>query len=203
MKEESEMKRTLSIRLCLVVSLALLLASGSLALIRASRSAQEKQRAPSPTRQSALQEIVAAGRVNRAAPLATRTGVRVLFTGPCATEKSVAAAYLARELGVDLVRVDLGAIASKYIGETEKNLERLFATAESRHAVLFFDEADALFGKRSEVKDAHDRYANLHSGDLLQRIERYQGIAIMTSSPKDNVDKAFRRRVRFVMKFCE
>jgi SpoVK/Ycf46/Vps4 family AAA+-type ATPase len=185
------------------VLLTLLLASSSLTVIRASKGVRGQERASGQNRKPSLQEISAAGRVNLAAPMAARTGVTVLFTGPCVTEKGVAAEHIARELGVDLLRVDLGAIASEYIGETEKNFQRVFATAEARHSVLFFDEADALFGKRSEVKDAHDRYANIDRGDLLKRIEGYKGIAIMTSNPKDNLDKAFLRRVRFVMKFCE
>jgi len=117
----------------------------------------------------------------------------------------VAAEVLARDAGADLYRVDPAMIVSKYIGETEKNLRRVFQEAETRHSVLllFFDEADALFGKRSEVKDSHDRYANIEVNYLLQRIEEYQGLAILATGHKDNIDKAFLRRIRFVVGFCD
>ena len=108
---------------------------------------------------------------------------------------------LAHELGLDLYRIDLAATVSKYIGETEKNLRRLFDAAEASGAVLLFDEADALFGKRGEVKDGHDRYANLEVAYLLQRMESYRGLAILTTNLRANVDRAFLRRLRFVVQF--
>ena len=106
-----------------------------------------------------------------------------------------------RELGLDLYRIDLAATVSKYIGETEKNLRRVFDAAEASGAVLLFDEADALFGKRGEVKDGHDRYANLEVAYLLQRMESYRGLAILTTNLRSNVDRAFLRRLRFVVQF--
>ena len=108
---------------------------------------------------------------------------------------------LAAELALDLYRIDLAATVSKYIGETEKNLRRLFDAAEASGAVLLFDEADALFGKRSEVKDSHDRYANLEVAYLLQRMEAYRGLAILTTNLRSNLDRAFLRRLRFVVQF--
>jgi hypothetical protein len=136
---------------------------------------------------------------------ATRTnrgsGVSVLFLGPSGTGKTSAAEVLAKDLGLDLYRVDLSQVVSKYIGETEKNLRRIFDAAESGGAVLLFDEADALFGKRSEVRDAHDRYANIEVSYLLQRMETYRGLAILTSNLKDAIDPAFLRRLRFIVQF--
>jgi len=128
-------------------------------------------------------------------------GVTALFTGESGTGKTLAAEVLARELELDLYRIDLAATVSKYIGETEKNLRRLFAAAEASGAVLLFDEADALFGKRGEVKDGHDRYANLEVAYLLQRMESYRGLAILTTNLRSNVDRAFLRRLRFVLQF--
>lgn len=113
----------------------------------------------------------------------------------------MAAEVLARELRLDLYRVDLAAMVSKYIGETEKNLRRVFDAAEECGAVLLFDEADALFGKRSEVKDSHDRYANIEVSYLLQRMETYSGLAILTSNLKSGIDVAFQRRLRFMVQF--
>ena len=113
----------------------------------------------------------------------------------------MAAEVLAHELGLDLYRIDLSAVVSKYIGETEKNLRRLFDAAEDGGAILFFDEADALFGKRSEVKDSHDRYANIEVNYLLQRMEAYRGLAILATNMKDALDPAFLRRLRFVVDF--
>src|SRR5262249_33544834 len=118
-------------------------------------------------------------------------GVSALFTGESGTGKSLAAEVLAGELGLDLYRIDLAATVSKYIGETEKNLRRLFDGAEAGGAVLLFDEADALFGKRGDVKDGHDRYANLEVAYLLQRMESYRGLAILTTNLRSNVDRAF------------
>ena len=109
-------------------------------------------------------------------------GLNVLFSGPPGTGKTMAAEVIVNELGLDLYKIDLSQVVSKYIGETEKNLDRIFAAAEDANAILFFDEADALFGKRSEVKDAHDRYANIEVGYLLQKMEEYEGIAILATN---------------------
>ncbi|HKG62338.1 MAG TPA: AAA family ATPase [Pyrinomonadaceae bacterium] len=128
-------------------------------------------------------------------------GVTALFEGPSGTGKTMAAGILARELGLDLHKIDLSSVVSKYIGETEKNLERIFSEAQASNAILFFDEADALFGKRSEVKDSHDRYANLEIAFLLQRMEEYSGIVILASNMKQNMDDAFVRRLRFICPF--
>jgi hypothetical protein len=128
-------------------------------------------------------------------------GLSALFAGPSGTGKTLAAEVLAKELDLDLYRIDLSAVVSKYIGETEKNLKRVFDAAEQGGVVLLFDEAEALFGKRSEVKDSHDRYANIEVGYLLQRMESYQGVAILTTNVKSALDKAFQRRLRFTVEF--
>jgi hypothetical protein len=128
-------------------------------------------------------------------------GVSALFSGPSGTGKTMAAEVLARELRLDLYRIDLSTVVSKYIGETEKNLRRVFDAADEGGAILLFDEADALFGKRSEVKDSHDRYANIEVSYLLQRMEAYRGLAILTTNLKDSLDSAFLRRLRFVVQF--
>jgi hypothetical protein len=128
-------------------------------------------------------------------------GVSALFAGASGTGKTLAAEVLARDLDLDLYRIDLSAVVSKYIGETEKNLARVFDAAEEGGALLLFDEADALFGKRSDVKDSHDRYANIEIGYLLQRMETYQGLAILTTNLKSTLDKAFQRRLRFIVNF--
>lgn len=128
-------------------------------------------------------------------------GLNVLFAGPSGTGKTMAAEIIASELGLDLYKIDLATVVSKYIGETEKNLQRIFAEAESSNAILFFDEADALFGKRSEVKDAHDRYANVEIAYLLQRMEEYAGITILATNLRTNVDEAFVRRMHFIIEF--
>jgi SpoVK/Ycf46/Vps4 family AAA+-type ATPase len=135
------------------------------------------------------------------ARLASGRGLAVLFAGPSGTGKTMAAGVLARELGLDLYRIDLSAVVSKYIGETEKNLARIFDAAERANAILFFDEADALFGKRSDVKDAHDRYANIEVSYLLQRMEAYDGVAILATNFKDNLDSAFTRRLHAAIDF--
>lgn len=124
-----------------------------------------------------------------------RGGVTALFAGPPGTGKTLSAEVVAGELGLDLYRVDLASTVSKYIGETEKNLEAVFTAAEAAEVVLLFDEADAVFGKRSEVGDAHDRYANLETAYLLQRIERFGGIAVLTTNLQSNLDQAFLRRI--------
>jgi SpoVK/Ycf46/Vps4 family AAA+-type ATPase len=128
-------------------------------------------------------------------------GVSALFAGPSGTGKTMAAEVFARELRLDLYRIDLSVVVSKYIGETEKNLRRVFDAAEQGGAILLFDEADALFGKRSEVKDSHDRYANIEVGYLLQRMEAYRGLAILTTNLKSALDPSFLRRLRFVVQF--
>lgn len=128
-------------------------------------------------------------------------GVAALFAGPSGTGKTMAAQIIAAEMAVPLFHVDLAQTVSKYIGETEKALGRIFDAAEGAGAVLLFDEADALFGKRSEVRDAHDRYANIEVAYLLQRMEEYRGLAILTTNAKQNVDTAFLRRLRFVVDF--
>jgi hypothetical protein len=128
-------------------------------------------------------------------------GISALFAGASGTGKTMAAEVLAGELRLDLYRIDLSAVVSKYIGETEKNLRRVFDAAEDTGAILLFDEADALFGKRSEVKDSHDRYANVEISYLLQRMESYRGLAILTTNMKTALDPAFMRRIRFVVQF--
>ncbi|HXM45799.1 MAG TPA: ATP-binding protein [Bryobacteraceae bacterium] len=128
-------------------------------------------------------------------------GIAALFAGPSGTGKTLAAEVLADELRLDLYRIDLSTVVNKYIGETEKNLRRVFDSAEAGGAILLFDEADALFGKRSEVRDSHDRYANIEVGYLLQRMEAYRGLAILTTNLKDNLDQAFLRRLRFIVQF--
>ena len=128
-------------------------------------------------------------------------GISTLFTGESGTGKTMAAEVLANELHLDLYRIDLSSVVSKYIGETEKNLRRVFDAAEDSGAILLFDEADALFGKRSEVKDSHDRYANIEVSYLLQRMEAYRGLAILTTNMKSALDSAFQRRLRFVVHF--
>lgn len=128
-------------------------------------------------------------------------GINALFTGESGTGKTMAAEVIANDLRLNLYRIDLSAVVSKYIGETEKNLRRLFDAADEGGAILFFDEADALFGKRSEVKDSHDRYANIEINYLLQRIEAYRGLAILATNMKSALDPAFMRRLRFIVHF--
>ena len=128
-------------------------------------------------------------------------GISAMFAGESGTGKTMAAEVIANSLHLNLYRIDLSAVVSKYIGETEKNLRRLFDAAEDGGAILFFDEADALFGKRSEVKDSHDRYANIEINYLLQRIESYGGLAILATNFKSSLDAAFLRRLRFIINF--
>jgi hypothetical protein len=128
-------------------------------------------------------------------------GVTALFAGASGTGKTMSAEVIAAELDLDLYQIDLAGVVSKYIGETEKNLRRIFDAAEDGGAVLLFDEADAIFGKRSEVKDSHDRYANLEVSYLLQRMEMYRGLAILTTNMKQALDTAFLRRIRFIVQF--
>jgi SpoVK/Ycf46/Vps4 family AAA+-type ATPase len=136
-----------------------------------------------------------------AARRARGLGISALFWGPSGTGKTMAAEVLGNELNLDLYRIDLSSVVSKFIGETEKNLRRIFDAAEAGGAILLFDEADALFGKRSEVRDSHDRYANVEISYLLQRMEEYCGLAILTTNMKTAMDTAFQRRIRFVVQF--
>jgi SpoVK/Ycf46/Vps4 family AAA+-type ATPase len=133
--------------------------------------------------------------------VARTQGLKVLFAGESGTGKTMAAEVLGAELGLELFRVDLSTIVSKYIGETEKNLDRIFEAATGSNAILFFDEADALFGKRSEVSDAHDRYANIEVAYLLQKMEGYPGAVILATNFRQNIDDAFVRRLDFVIDF--
>jgi SpoVK/Ycf46/Vps4 family AAA+-type ATPase len=128
-------------------------------------------------------------------------GLNVLFSGPPGTGKTMAAEVIANALHLDLYKIDLSQVVSKYIGETEKNLDRIFTAAVSTNAILFFDEADALFGKRSEVKDAHDRYANIEVGYLLQKMEEYEGVAILATNLRQHMDEAFVRRIQVIIEF--
>jgi len=136
-------------------------------------------------------------------PSARRRGLTALFAGPSGTGKTMAAEVLAGELGLDLYTVDLATVVDKYVGETEKNLDRIFAEAERINGVILFDEADALFGKRSEVSDAHDRYANVEVAYLLQRMELFDGIAILATNLRANLDEAFTRRLDSLVDFPE
>lgn len=133
--------------------------------------------------------------------LASSRGVTVLFAGPPGTGKTMAAGIIARQLGLELFKIDLSTVVSKYIGETEKNLASVFQEAESSNAILFFDEADALFGKRSEVRDSHDRYANVEISYLLQQMEAYDGLTILATNLRANLDEAFTRRLQFAVDF--
>ncbi len=128
-------------------------------------------------------------------------GLGALFYGVPGTGKTLAASVIAGELGLELYRVDLSSVVSKYVGETEKNLARIFEEAEASNAILFFDEADALFGKRSEVRDSHDRYANLEVSYLLQRMEEFSGVTILATNLRANIDQAFTRRLQFIIEF--
>ena len=129
------------------------------------------------------------------------SGLSALFAGPPGTGKTMCAEVIAAELQLPLYRIDLSQVVNKYIGETEKNLRRLFDAAEASDVILFFDEADSLFGKRTEVKDAHDRYANLEVSYLLERMERFKGLAILATNRKKDLDEAFLRRLRFLIDF--
>jgi hypothetical protein len=133
--------------------------------------------------------------------LAASKGLMALFAGPAGTGKTMAADVIAGALGLDLYKIDLSGVVSKYIGETEKNLASVFDEAERSNAILFFDEADALFGKRSEVKDAHDRYANIETAYLLQKMEEYAGLVVLATNMRMNLDEAFMRRFHFVVDF--
>ena len=128
-------------------------------------------------------------------------GIACALLGTFGDGKTFAAGIIAGDLGMDLYQIDLSCVVSKYIGETEKNLSRVFEEAQDSNAILFFDEADALFGKRSEVRDAHDRYANIEINYLLQRVEEYEGVLIMASNLSKNIDNAFMRRLTFSIEF--
>lgn len=128
-------------------------------------------------------------------------GQMVLFTGACGTNKTKAAEVIANELCLDLYRIDLSAVVSKHIGETEKNLSRVFGAAEAAHVILFFDEADSLFSRRTEVKDAHDRFANDETSNLLQPIDDYAGLAILATNSRQALDEAFTRRFSDIVEF--
>jgi SpoVK/Ycf46/Vps4 family AAA+-type ATPase len=133
--------------------------------------------------------------------LALGKGVNVFFAGLPGTGKTMSAGIIAGELGLALYKIDLSSVVSKYIGETEKNLSSIFDEAQTSNAILFFDEADALFGKRSEVRDSHDRYANIEVSYLLQRVEEYQGVVILATNLRKNMDDAFVRRMHFSIEF--
>jgi SpoVK/Ycf46/Vps4 family AAA+-type ATPase len=162
-----------------------------------------------PTQREQLRQIIAQvrhrGRVYGEWGFARKsqrdTGVAAVFSGASGTGKTLAAEVIAGALELDLFRIDLSAVVSKYIGETEKNLRRLFDAAECGGSILLFDEADALFGKRTEVKDSHDRHANIEVSYLLQRIEAFRGLAILTTNFRSALDEAFLRRVDFVVEF--
>ncbi|HZR52270.1 MAG TPA: AAA family ATPase [Streptosporangiaceae bacterium] len=133
--------------------------------------------------------------------LAMGKGLSVLFAGPPGTGKTMAADVLAHELGLNLYKIDLSTVVSKYIGETEKNLARIFAEAMTSNAILFFDEADALFGKRTQIHDAHDRYANVETSYLLQKMEEYEGVVVLATNLRNNMDDAFVRRLHAIVEF--
>jgi AAA+ superfamily predicted ATPase len=128
-------------------------------------------------------------------------GIKALFAGASGTGKTMAAGVIARELGLDLFKIDLSGVVSKYIGETEKNLDRVFRAARCSNAIVFLDEADAILGKRSEVRDAHDRYANIEVAYLLQRLEEHDGVVILATNLRRNIDEAFNRRMQYVIDF--
>lgn len=130
-----------------------------------------------------------------------RHGACVLFTGPMGTAKTQAASLLGKSIDRGVFKVELSAVLSKYIGETEKNLASVFKQAESRHWVLFFDEADALFGKRTGIQDAHDRYANLETGYLRRLLAHHNGLVVLTTNQRSHLDRAFQRRCRYEIKF--
>jgi SpoVK/Ycf46/Vps4 family AAA+-type ATPase len=150
-----------------------------------------------------LRQIAAEGsvRFHGFTPSGRSVGMTALFAGPRGTGKTRATQVLANALQLELYRIDLGQVVSKYLGETEQNLERVLDAAADGRAVLLFDEADALFGKRTEVQDSHDRYANLEVSHLLQRIEDFKGLAILATNRKQDLDDAFLRRLRYVVEF--
>ena len=151
--------------------------------------------------QRTLTQIVAAIRSVQEDERIAGRNVTALFHGPSGAGKTMAALAIARELDRQVLRIDLSSVISKYIGETEKHLDAVFEDAKQSGAVLLLDEADALFGKRTEVRDSHDRYANIEVAYLLQRIENHEGVAILTANTRQNIDEAFMRRLRFVIEF--
>ena len=162
-----------------------------------------------PDQQQAIGELIARIRQRRrvyeqwgfAAKVGKGLGVSALFSGPPGTGKTMVAALIAKELGLELYEVDMGKLVSKWIGETEKQLGELFDAAEAGHAILLFDEADSLFGKRTDVKSSNDRYANLETNYLLQRLETFTGICLLTSNHESNIDPAFQRRLSLHLRF--
>jgi SpoVK/Ycf46/Vps4 family AAA+-type ATPase len=158
---------------------------------------------------SRLRELAAAIRLRRvvyvewafARRVASGTGVKALFAGVSGTGKTMAAGVIARDVALDLMRIDLSSVVSKYIGETEKNLDRVFHSARAGNTLLFFDEADAMFGKRSEVKDAHDRYANIEIAYLLQKLDEHDGAVLLATNLRRNIDEAFLRRLHYIVEF--
>jgi AAA+ superfamily predicted ATPase len=181
---------------------------GSLAMLGTSPFSWDDLVLP-PTTLSRLKELSAAIRLRHivysewgfARRLSGALGIKALFGGPSGTGKTMAAGVIAREVGLDLLKVDLSGVVSKYIGETEKNLDRVFASARAGNALLFFDEADAIFGKRSEVKEAHDRYANIEVAYLLQKIEEHEGVVVLATNLRRNMDEAFSRRIHYTVDF--
>jgi SpoVK/Ycf46/Vps4 family AAA+-type ATPase len=160
----------------------------------------------SPTLAKDFKKILLYARKSEAVYKSSKNRKRItkklsLFTGADVTGKALAVEELARSLKKDLYRIDLSQVVSKYIGETEKNLEKIFKRAENKNWILFFDEADALFGKRTTVKDSHDRFANIEINYLMQRIENYPGVVILATNLKANIDKAFIRRLRYNIDF--
>lgn len=133
--------------------------------------------------------------------LARGKGLNILFSGPSGTGKTMAAEIMGNKLSIDVYKIDLSTIISKYIGETEKNLDCVFRDGATANAIIFFDEADSIFGKRSEVRDSHDRYANVEISYLLQKIDDYDGIIIMATNLRKNMDEAFTRRMHFCVEF--
>ena len=148
--------------------------------------------------QSMLQQIIA----ERNSPAGPQGGLSVLFTGPNAAAKRAAVEEIASALGQNVHRIDLSRTVTKFIGETEKNLNQVFEAAASKTAILFLDEAEALFGKRTEVKDAHDRFVDLEISYLLQRLETFQGIAILSTNTRPQIDGALSRQFSFIVEYC-
>jgi len=177
---------------------------GHLFKFKPTRSLDEKVFSPTITKE--LKKVTSYARKSTAVYKSSGGRKRIvkkisLFTGTDGNGKTLAAETLARSTKKDLYRVDLSQIVSKYIGETEKNLEKIFKRVENKDWILFFDEADALFGKRTEVKDSHDRYANIEINYLVERIENYPGLVILATNKKTNLDNAFMRRLRYIVEF--
>ena len=149
----------------------------------------------------AMQSLTEVHYVWGTAQAMNESGISVLFAGPPGTGKTMAAEILAIRLGLPMYRIDLSQVVNKYIGETEKNLKQVFDAADISDMILFFDEADSLFGRRTEVSDAHDRYANLEISYLLERMERFKGLAILATNRKQDLDEAFMRRLRYIVDF--